>query len=421
MTTAIPMLLIVATVAFAPQSAAQKTRTGKTGSRTLVDVPSRPARGACGHATCAAGIIDLGTDRCIKASSTPTFGVLFPYPGINNTFVGPAFVGGGDNNQATGPWSTVGGGYYNNASGGFSTVAGGHDNTASDAAATIGGGGSNTASGDHATVAGGEYNAASARQATVGGGGYNTASGYWATVGGGYSNTASGGLATVGGGCQNTASADYATVGGGRQNTASGVRATVAGGSGNLAQGYFSFAAGRKARANHDGAFVWGDSRNAAKPSSVPDEFNVYCSGGARFFTNSAATTGVLLAPGGGSWSAVSDRDSKENVEAVDAREVLAQVVSMPLSTWNYKAQDDSIRHMGPMAQDFHAAFGLGVSDKLIDTIDPDGVALAAIQGLHALVQEKDAEIEDLRARQAIMEAQLAELITRVEDQTASR
>ena len=67
----------------------------------------------------------------------------------------------------------------------------------------------------------------------------------------------------------------------------------------------------------------------------------------------------------------------------------------MPISTWNYKAQTDSVRHMGPMAQDFHAAFGLGVSDKLIDTIDPDGVALAAIQGLK---QEKDAEIQVLRA-----------------------
>ena len=60
---------------------------------------------------------------------------------------------------------------------------------------------------------------------------------------------------------------------------------------------------------------------------------------------------------------------------------------------------------MGPMAQDFHAAFGLGVSDKLIDTIDPDGVALAAIQGLHALVQEKDAEIDELRARLERLEA----------------
>ena len=117
MTATIPALLIVATVAFAPQSAAQKTRTGKTGSRTLVEVPSRPATSACGHATCAEGILDLGTDRCIKASSTPTFGLLFPYPGINSTFVGPAFVGGGENNQATGPWATVGGGRSNTASG----------------------------------------------------------------------------------------------------------------------------------------------------------------------------------------------------------------------------------------------------------------------------------------------------------------
>ncbi len=138
------------------------------------------------------------------------------------------------------------------------------------------------------------------------------------------------------------------------------------------------------------------------KPSSAPDEFNVYCSGGARFFSNSAATTGVLLAPGGGSWSSVSDRDSKENLSAVDPQAVLEAVVAMPIATWNYKAQDDSIRHMGPMAQDFHAAFGLGVSDKLIDTIDPDGVALAAIQGLHAELEErlaeKDAEIAELRS-----------------------
>ena len=231
----------------------------------------------------------------------------------------------------------------------------------------------------------------SARQATVGGGGYNTASGNYATVGGGLGNIASGLSATVGGGFYNTAQDDY------------------------------SFAAGRLAKAIHRGAFVWADSQlTLFKTSSVQDEFNVYCSGGARFFTKTAATTGVLLAPGGGSWSSVSDRDSKENVEAVDGRAILAQVVSMPLSTWNYKAQDTSIRHMGPMAQDFHAAFGLGVSDKLIDTIDPDGVALAAIQGLNAVVQEKDAEIAELRFRQTAIENQLAALTQQLEVLTAT-
>ena len=164
-------------------------------------------------------------------------------------------------------------------------------------------------------------------------------------------NTASGIGTTVGGGLQNRAFGYYTTVAGGIKNIAYGNRATVAGGGRNAALGDYSFAAGRKAKANHAGVFVWGDSQNVDKPSSVADEFNVYCSGGARFFTNSSATTGVLLAPGAGSWSAVSNRDSKENIEPVDGRAVLEELVSLPLATWNYKAQNDSIRHMGPMAQ----------------------------------------------------------------------
>ncbi len=301
----------------------------------------------------------------------------------------------------------------NTAYGGHATVAGGYNNSASGLNTVIGGGASNTTSAGGTTIAGGGSNTASAPGATIGGGGGHTVSGINATVPGGFLNTASGG---------------HATVAGGLNNTASGDRSTVAGGGRNAALGDFSFAAGRRARALHDGAFVWGDGQNLFKTSSVPDEFNVYCSGGARFFTSSPATTGVLLAPGGGSWSAVSDRASKENVEPVDGRAILAQVVSMPLSTWNYKAQDDSIRHMGPMAQDFHAAFGLGVSDKLIDTIDPDGVALAAIQGLNALVQEneqrlaeKDAEIAENKAEIEQMKAQLSELTRRREEQSASR
>ena len=88
-------------------------------------------------------------------------------------------------------------------------------------------------------------------------------------------------------------------------------------------------------------------------------------------------------------------------------------MVEIPIATWNYKAQDESVRHMGPMAQDFHAAFGLGVSDKLIDTIDPDGVALAAIQGLNALVREKDAEIAELRERLERLEALVRKALAR--------
>jgi hypothetical protein len=90
-----------------------------------------------------------------------------------------------------------------------------------------------------------------------------------------------------------------------------------------------------------------------------------------------------------------SDRSAKENVLAVDAEDVLEKVASMPISQWNFK--NDTARHVGPMAQDFHAAFGLGADDTAIATVDADGVALAAIQALNQKLEQKDAQIVELR------------------------
>ena len=81
---------------------------------------------------------------------------------------------------------------------------------------------------------------------------------------------------------------------------------------------------------------------------------------------------------------------------------MLRKLVMMPIATWNWKAQDARIRHMGPMAQDFSAAFGLGEDDKHISTVDADGVALAAIQGLNELIKEQQ---KDLQAKQSELEA----------------
>jgi TolA-binding protein len=79
---------------------------------------------------------------------------------------------------------------------------------------------------------------------------------------------------------------------------------------------------------------------------------------------------------------------------------LLEKLNSIPIETWNFRSQDDSIRHMGPMAQDFYAAFGLGEDDKHISTVDADGVALAGVQALYRMVgrmvQEKDAQIQEL-------------------------
>ena len=74
------------------------------------------------------------------------------------------------------------------------------------------------------------------------------------------------------------------------------------------------------------------------------------------------------------------------------------QIAALPLSSWNYKT-DTTTRHVGPMAQDFYAAFAVGPDDKHIATVDADGVALAAIQGLNQKVEEKDARIAELERR----------------------
>jgi len=107
-----------------------------------------------------------------------------------------------------------------------------------------------------------------------------------------------------------------------------------------------------------------------------------------------------------GTFVSSSDRNAKENFAAVNPREVLEKVVALPLSQWNYKT-DTSSRHLGPMAQDFHAAFNLGTDDKHIATVDADGVALAAIQGLN---QKVDSENADLRSENAELKRELFEI-----------
>ena len=99
-----------------------------------------------------------------------------------------------------------------------------------------------------------------------------------------------------------------------------------------------------------------------------------------------------------GGTSIISDWNLKEHFAAVNGRDILARMAAVPVQTWNYKNQDSSIRHIGPMAQDFAVAFGVGESDKQISVVDANGVAFAAIQALYEMIQEKDSQIDELRA-----------------------
>jgi len=342
-----------------------------------------------------------------------------------------ATVGGGSYNTASVQYSAVGGGANNIASATRATVGGGYNNIASHLDATVSGGGANTASGTHATVGGGSYNTARGLDTTVGGGSYNTARGTHATVCGGTRNIATGFDATVGGGAGSEASEAYATIGRGLANHATGIYATVGGGYGNAsggsystvpggfrneAAGDYSFASGRRAivTAAHDGAFLYADSNDFDFYSTTADEFAVRATGGVRLVTaidgSGDPVAGVELPSGSGSWSSLSDRETKANVSPVDENQILLLLAELPISTWNYTGQDPSIRHIGPMAQDFHAAFGVGEDDKHISTVDAGGVALAAIQGLYRLMQEKETQITALQGQIAALETRVAAL-----------
>ena len=102
-----------------------------------------------------------------------------------------------------------------------------------------------------------------------------------------------------------------------------------------------------------------------------------------------------------GALTEMSDAACKENFAPVDGGDVLARLAEVPVQSWNYKGDDPSARHVGPTAQDFHAAFGLGQDDQHIAPLDTNGVALAAIQELYRQVQALKQENAELRAQVA--------------------
>lgn len=105
-----------------------------------------------------------------------------------------------------------------------------------------------------------------------------------------------------------------------------------------------------------------------------------------------------------------SDRNVKGNLQSVEPDAILQRVATLPLSTWHY-TNAPSTRHLGPMAQDFKAAFPeLGEDDKHIATVDADGVALASIQALYGMVQAKNSEIAELKRHTAALRSELADL-----------
>jgi trimeric autotransporter adhesin len=276
-------------------------------------------------------------------------------------------------------------------------------------------------------------------------GGYRNRAGDWtgdivqaggSTVGGGGNNVASGDHSTVAGGIGNSASGHLSVVAGGQGNVASGNYSFVAGGFHNEANGLGAFAAGINARADLPGCFIfagWSEVSGASclglpwvarftlnHGLSVDYHSRRVDGGGDRWvyigdvFPDKTIATwkGAFLSDAGVWVDATSSSAAKTDFMSVDAREVLERVAALPITTWRYRTGEGEVRHIGPMAEDFHAAFDVGYGPHTIADLDARGVAFAAIQGLNAKLEAeraaKDAEIAALRAELAAIRSVLA-------------
>jgi len=242
-------------------------------------------------------------------------------------------------------------------------------------------------------------------------------------VAGASANQATAPGATVGGGGNvqvgNSAHGRYSTVPGGLQNFANG-DFSVAMGHTSVAGGDYSIAGGRRATIRTDfqagdtdgdaGTFAWADAQNDALVSTGNNQFLVRAQGGMWLGTNStvnipagqfiATSTGAHLTTGG-SWTNASSRTLKQGFATIDTGAVLNALIDLPIQSWSYIGSVEGV-HLGPVAEDFKAAFDLGGDGRSIATVDADGVALAAIQGLNAKLEfERDAlrlELDALRS-----------------------
>ena len=292
-------------------------------------------------------------------------------------------------------------GMYSTALGAI-TTAGGYASTAMGAGTTATNdystalGNSTMASGDNSTAMGFSTTASGTNSTAMG---YNTTASGEASTAMGYSTTASG----------------FAASALGLQANASGYAAT--------ALGYYTSASGNYSTAlgyydldTNTGSFVWSDnSRYPGVTSTNNNSVTMRASGGYRLFSNSGMTAGVRLAPNSTSWAVISDRNAKKDFAAVDSPGILEKLAVMPVTQWRYKWEDETVTpHIGPMAQDFKAAFYPGTDDTSITTLEADGVAFAAIQGLNQKLEARSQELEDrskqLAAENAELKQSVAEL-----------
>jgi trimeric autotransporter adhesin len=135
--------------------------------------------------------------------------------------------------------------------------------------------------------------------------------------------------------------------------------------------------------------------------------FVTACTGGSTTVPCSVSS-GVYVAAGGSGWNSISDRNAKRAFRDEDGEAALAKLSRMRIQSWEYKTQLGGVRHLGPVAQDFREAFGLGESETTINSVDADGVSLLAAQALARRTEAQAKEISELRRELAELKALLS-------------
>lgn len=110
-----------------------------------------------------------------------------------------------------------------------------------------------------------------------------------------------------------------------------------------------------------------------------------------------------------GSWVNASDRNLKENFTALNGQDILSKIMKLPITQWNYKT-DSSAKHIGPVAQDFYAIFGLGNDDKSISSIDPSGIALEGVKTLNEKIIDQQQQLDKQQQEIELLKSQIQAL-----------
>ncbi len=217
----------------------------------------------------------------------------------------------------------------------------------------------------------------------------------------------------------------YGTTAMGSGAVASGIDASALGAAA-TASGDYSLALGTEAStAGFEGAVVIGDAApltvgGDTMRATANNQFSVRASGGIRLRTSYDTISGCDIDGAGnmtctGTVSGTSDVNRKDDFAPVDADRVLQKLADLPIGAWSYKRDPAGVRHVGPMAQAFHAAFGLGANDVTIATVDADGINMLAIQALERRTVALQKQVDAERAENAELRARLEKLEAAVE------